>query len=47
MDRDKPFGAKESSQPMEIDIRKIMEQMGIEAEKWPEEYRVKVEQIGS
>jgi hypothetical protein len=45
MDRNKPIGTIESSQPLEIDIRKIMEQMGIETEKWPEEYRITADKI--
>ncbi|WP_373231303.1 hypothetical protein [Cohnella sp.] len=47
MERNKPIGAKVTSQPLEIDIRKIMKQMGIEVEKWPVEYRIKAEQIRS
>jgi hypothetical protein len=27
------------NQPLEIDIRKILEQLGIQIEKWPEEYK--------
>lgn len=47
MDRNIPIGTNVSSQPLEIDIRKIMEQMGIKAEKWPEEFRIKAEQTGT
>jgi len=39
--------AKEAEQPVEIDIRKILEQMGIQAERWPEEYRRQVPQSQS
>lgn len=39
MEREMPMGTNVSSQPLEIDIRKILEQLGIQKEKWPEEYR--------
>jgi hypothetical protein len=28
-----------NKQPLEIDVRKILEQMGIEMSKWPKEYK--------
>ncbi|WP_267875382.1 hypothetical protein [Cohnella cholangitidis] len=37
-------GNLKSSQPLEIDVRKILEQLGIQKEKWPEEYRNPVSQ---
>lgn len=45
MDRNKPTGTNVNNQPLEIDIRRIMEQMGIQAEKWSEEYTRKAEKI--
>jgi hypothetical protein len=44
MDSDLLIGANESSQPLEIDIRKILEQLGIHKDKWPEEYKNPVKQ---
>ncbi|WP_255807690.1 hypothetical protein [Cohnella mopanensis] len=37
-------GNKKSNQPLEIDIRKILEQLGVQEEKWPEEYKNPVNQ---
>jgi hypothetical protein len=44
MERDIPMGNNASNQPLEIDIRKILVQMGIQMEKWPEEYKKPVQQ---
>ncbi len=44
MERDMPMGTNVGNQPLEIDIRKILEQMGIQMEKWPEEYKNPVQQ---
>jgi len=33
-----PMDSNASKQPLEIDIRKILEQLGIHKDKWPEEY---------
>lgn len=41
MERDKPVGSKMESAPVEIDIRKILQQIGIREEKWPAEFREK------
>ncbi|WP_161793358.1 hypothetical protein [Cohnella kolymensis] len=39
MERDTGIGTKEIKQPLEIDIRKILEQLGIQMEKWPDEFK--------
>lgn len=39
MERDTRTEAKETKQPVEIDIRKILEQLGIQIEKWPDEFK--------
>jgi signal recognition particle subunit SEC65 len=44
MERDIPMDLSVNSKPLEIDIRKILEQLGIQKEKWPEEYKNPVEQ---
>jgi hypothetical protein len=44
MERDMPMGMNVEYQPLEIDIRKILEQLGIQKEKWPEEYKNPVQQ---
>jgi signal recognition particle subunit SEC65 len=44
MERDIPMGMNVEHQPLEIDIRKILEQLGIQKEKWPEEYKNPVQQ---
>jgi hypothetical protein len=44
MERDIPMGMNVEKQPLEIDIRKILEQLGIQKEKWPEEYQNPVQQ---
>jgi hypothetical protein len=44
MERDIPMEMNVDTQPLEIDIRKILEQLGIQKEKWPEEYKDPVEQ---
>ena len=38
------MGTNVSDQPLEIDIRKILEQLGIQKDKWPEEYRYSTKQ---
>ncbi|WP_256758975.1 hypothetical protein [Cohnella sp. WQ 127256] len=43
MERDIPIGLNLSNQPLEVDIRKILEQLGIQKEKWPEEYKNSVQ----
>lgn len=42
MVKEMPMGNNESKQPLEIDIRKILEQLGIQKDKWPEEYKTPV-----
>jgi len=32
-------------QPVEIDVRKILEQMGLKPERWPQEWQEKPETI--
>jgi hypothetical protein len=44
MEMEIPLGINESNPPLEIDIRKILEQLGIQKEKWPEEYKNPIEQ---
>lgn len=44
MEKEIPMGTKVTNQPLEIDIRKILEQLGIQMEKWPEEYKNPVQQ---
>jgi hypothetical protein len=43
MEREIPMGKNPSKQPLEIDIRKILVQLGIQMEKWPEEYMKSVQ----
>ncbi len=38
MERGLPMERSVSKQPLEVDIRKILEQLGIHKEKWPEEF---------
>jgi hypothetical protein len=44
MDRDLQVVPAEQNQPIEIDIRKILEQMGLDRERWPVEWLEQVEQ---
>jgi hypothetical protein len=44
MEKEIPRGTIITSQPLEIDIRKILEQLGIQKEKWPEEYKNPVQE---
>ncbi|WP_158602338.1 hypothetical protein [Cohnella endophytica] len=44
MDKEIPMGTNASEQPLAIDIRKILEQLGIQKDKWPEEYLYPVQQ---
>jgi hypothetical protein len=44
MERDVLLGTMKNMPPLEIDIRKILEQLGIQREIWPEEYQKPVEQ---
>jgi hypothetical protein len=44
MEREILMGNNPSKQPLEIDIRKILVQLGIQMEKWPEEYMKPVQQ---
>ncbi|WP_281284889.1 hypothetical protein [Cohnella terricola] len=39
MEKEMPIGNHENQQPLEVDIRKILEQLGIHRDKWPEEYK--------
>ena len=39
MERETGTGTKDTNQPLEIDIRKILEQLGIQMEKWPDEFK--------
>jgi len=42
MEKEMPIGNEENQQPLEVDIRKILEQLGIHRDKWPEEYKYPV-----
>jgi len=42
MGTNSPMENRATKQPLEIDIRKILEQLGIPKDKWPEEYRTPV-----
>jgi hypothetical protein len=44
MEREIPMGTNLSDQPLEIDIRKILEQLGIQEDRWPEELKKTVNQ---
>jgi capsid portal protein len=39
MEKDMPMDHDKHKQPLEIDIRNILEQLGISKDKWPEEYK--------
>jgi hypothetical protein len=47
MERNVLIGNTCNKQPLEIDVRKILEQMGIEMVKWPKEYKREIEQLRS
>lgn len=44
MERDLRLGLPEERQQVEIDIRKILEQMGLDKERWPHEWRDRAEE---
>jgi hypothetical protein len=47
MEKDIPMGTHANKQPLEIDIRRILEQLGIQKDKWPEEYGNSVQKSSS
>jgi hypothetical protein len=44
MERNGPLGRSGEGQKVEIDIRRILDQMGMEKDRWPQEWR---EMIGT
>ncbi len=38
MEKGLPMDQSACKQPLEVDIRRILEQLGIHKEKWPEEF---------
>ncbi|MFC4597472.1 hypothetical protein [Cohnella hongkongensis] len=47
MEKGLPMEHSASKRPLEVDIRKILEQLGIHKEKWPEEFAAAGRQSGS
>jgi len=41
MERELRFVSSKDQHPVEIDIRKILEQMGLQQERWPQEWQDK------
>ncbi|WP_276353964.1 hypothetical protein [Cohnella caldifontis] len=39
MEQDLRLGTSEGGHKLEIDIRKILAQMGLDVERWPQEWR--------
>jgi len=45
MERELRLERSEDQHPVVIDIRKILEQMGLQQERWPQEWQADPEQI--
>jgi len=45
MDREMRLERSNEQHPVEIDIRKILEQMGLQQERWPQEWQIKPEKF--